>query len=119
MRSATIRSAAFWTALVTFAAANGSALAQKKYDTGATDTEIKIGHIVPYSGPASAYGIIGKTEEAYFKMINENGGIKGRKIKFISYAVFCLKKKKEHQARRSADREPWGRARLVLAQTPI
>jgi branched-chain amino acid transport system substrate-binding protein len=85
MRSATIRSAAFWTALVTFAATNGSALAQKKYDTGATDTEIKIGHIVPYSGPASAYGIIGKTEEAYFKMINENGGINGRKIKFISY----------------------------------
>jgi branched-chain amino acid transport system substrate-binding protein len=85
MRSATIRSAAFWTALMTFAAANGSALAQKKYDTGATDTEIKIGHIVPYSGPASAYGIIGKTEEAYFKMINDNGGINGRKIKFISY----------------------------------
>ena len=85
MRSATIRSAAFWTALITFAATSGSALAQKKYDTGATDTEIKIGHIVPYSGPASAYGIIGKTEEAYFKMINENGGINGRKIKFISY----------------------------------
>jgi branched-chain amino acid transport system substrate-binding protein len=85
MRSATIRSAAFWTALMTFAATNGSALAQKKYDTGATDTEIKIGHIVPYSGPASAYGIIGKTEEAYFKMINETGGINGRKIKFISY----------------------------------
>ena len=85
MRSATIRSAAFWTALMTFAATSGSALAQKKYDTGATDTEIKIGHIVPYSGPASAYGIIGKTEEAYFKMINENGGINGRKIKFISY----------------------------------
>jgi len=85
MRSATIRSAAFWTALVTFAATNGSALAQKKYDTGATDTEVKIGNIVPYSGPASAYGIIGKSEEAYFKMINENGGINGRKIKFISY----------------------------------
>ena len=85
MRSATIRSAAFWTALVTFAATNGSALAQKKYDTGATDTEIRIGHIVPYSGPASAYGVIGKTEEAYFKMINENGGINGRKIKFVSY----------------------------------
>jgi branched-chain amino acid transport system substrate-binding protein len=85
MRSATIRSAAFWTALITFAAANGSALAQKKYDTGATDTEVKIGNIVPYSGPASAYGIIGKSEEAYFKMINENGGINGRKIKFISY----------------------------------
>jgi branched-chain amino acid transport system substrate-binding protein len=85
MRSATIRSAAIWTALVTFAASSGSALAQKKYDTGATDAEIKVGHIVPYSGPASAYGIIGKTEEAYFKMINENGGINGRKINFISY----------------------------------
>jgi branched-chain amino acid transport system substrate-binding protein len=85
MRSATIRSAAFWTALITFAATNGSALAQKKYDTGATDTEVKIGNVVPYSGPASAYGIIGKSEEAYFKMINENGGINGRKIKFISY----------------------------------
>ena len=85
MRPATIRSAAFWTALITFAAANGSALAQKKYDTGATDTEIKIGNIMPYSGPASAYGIIGKTEEAYFKMINEQGGINGRKINFISY----------------------------------
>jgi len=85
MRSATIRSAAFWTALITFAATNGSVLAQKKYDTGATDTEVRIGNIVPYSGPASAYGIIGKSEEAYFKMINENGGINGRKIKFISY----------------------------------
>jgi len=85
MRPVTIRSAAFWTALMTFAATNGGALAQKKYDTGATDTEVKIGHIVPYSGPASAYGIIGKTEEAYFKMINDNGGINGRKIKFISY----------------------------------
>src|SRR5439155_9011773 len=93
MRSPTIRSAAFWTALITFAATSGSALAQKRYDTGATDTEVKIGNIVPYSGPASAYGIIGKTEEAYFKMINENGGINGRKIKFISYAVFCSKKK--------------------------
>src|SRR5207253_1552038 len=85
MRSVTIRSAAFWTALITFAATSGSALAQKKYDTGATDTEIKIGHIVPYSGPASAYGVIGKTEEAYFKMLNESGGINGRKINFISY----------------------------------
>ncbi|XIA66193.1 ABC transporter substrate-binding protein [Bradyrhizobium sp. TZ2] len=70
---------------MTFAATNGGALAQKKYDTGATDTEIKIGHIVPYSGPASAYGVIGKTEEAYFKMVNENGGINGRKIRFTSY----------------------------------
>jgi ABC-type branched-subunit amino acid transport system substrate-binding protein len=61
------------------------ALAQKKYDTGATDTEIKIGNVEAYSGPASAYGIIGKTEDAYFKMINDAGGINGRKINFISY----------------------------------
>jgi ABC-type branched-subunit amino acid transport system substrate-binding protein len=59
-------------------------LAQKKYDTGATDTEIKIGNIMPYSGPASAYGTIGKTDAAYFKMINDQGGINGRKINFIS-----------------------------------
>ncbi len=65
--------------------ATQSALAQKKYDTGATDTEIKIGNVEAYSGPASAYGIIGKTEEAYFKMINDQGGINGRKINWISY----------------------------------
>src|SRR5580698_956649 len=61
------------------------ALAQKKYDTGATDTEIKIGNVEAYSGPASAYGVIGKTEEAFFKMINDQGGVNGRKINFISY----------------------------------
>src|ERR1700722_17328323 len=65
------------------AASSSGALAQKKYDTGATDTEIKIGNIMPYSGPASAYGVIGKTEAAYFKMINDAGGINGRKINFI------------------------------------
>ena len=68
-------------AAVTATAAN----AQKKYDTGATDTEIKIGNIMPYSGPASSYGVIGKTEAAYFDKINAEGGINGRKIKFISY----------------------------------
>jgi len=77
--------AAFSTAVVACVAMSGSALAQKKYDTGATDTEIKIGNIMPYSGPASAYGVIGKTEEAYFKKINAEGGINGRKINFISY----------------------------------
>src|SRR6201985_2744779 len=65
--------------------ATQSALAQKKYDTGASDTEIKIGNVEAYSGPASAYGMIGKTEEAYFKMINDQGGINGRKINWISY----------------------------------
>ena len=62
-----------------------AANAQKKYDPGATDTEIKIGNIMPYSGPLSAYATIGKTEAAYFKKINEEGGINGRKINFISY----------------------------------
>src|ERR1041385_3047366 len=68
------------TALALFAASSTGALAQKKYDTGATDTEIKIGNIMPYSGPASAYGVIGKTEQAYFNKINAAGGINGRKI---------------------------------------
>ena len=63
----------------------GAALAQKKYDSGASDTEIKIGNTYAYSGPASAYGVIGKTEAAYFKMINDQGGINGRKINFIQY----------------------------------
>src|SRR3981189_115859 len=80
-----LRIAAFSTAVIAFAATSGSALAQKKYDTGATDTEIKIGNSRPYSGPASAYGVIGKTEEAYFKKINAEGGINGRKINFVSY----------------------------------
>jgi branched-chain amino acid transport system substrate-binding protein len=61
------------------------ALAQKKYDEGASDTEIKIGNTNPYSGNASAYGTIGKTIDAYFKMINDQGGINGRKINFITY----------------------------------
>jgi len=62
-----------------------TAAAQKKYDPGATDAEIKIGNTMPYSGPASAYGVIGKTEAAYFAKVNAEGGINGRKIDFISY----------------------------------
>ena len=71
-------------ALVAVALAAPGAFAQKKYDAGASDKEIKIGNIMPYSGPASAYGTIGKTEAAYFKMINDQGGINGRKITFVS-----------------------------------
>jgi len=71
-------------AAVALALAAAPAAAQKKYDPGASDTEIKIGQTMPYSGPASAYGTIGKAEAAYFKMINEQGGINGRKINFIS-----------------------------------
>ena len=63
----------------------GPALAQKKYSPGASDTEIKLGNTNPYSGPASSYGTIGRCETAFFKMINEQGGINGRKINFISY----------------------------------
>ena len=88
------------TALVLFAASTSGALAQKKYDTGATDTEIKIGNIMPYSGPASAYGVIGKTEAAYFKKINDAGGINGRKINFISYDDGYSPPKTVEQARK-------------------
>ena len=61
------------------------AFGEKKYDVGASDTEIKIGHTSPYSGPASSYSTIGKSHQAYWKMVNEAGGINGRKINFISY----------------------------------
>ena len=71
-------------AAIALALAAAPAAAQKKYDPGASDTEIKIGQTMPYSGPASAYGTIGKAEAAYFKMINDQGGINGRKINFIS-----------------------------------
>jgi ABC-type branched-subunit amino acid transport system substrate-binding protein len=86
--------------LALFAATTSGALAQKKYDTGATDTEIKIGNIMPYSGPASAYGIIGKTEAAYFKKINAEGGINGRKINFVSYDDAYSPPKTVEQARK-------------------
>ena len=72
------------TALAILVSTSVNAADQKKYDVGATDTEIKIGNIMPYSGPASAYGVIGKTEQAYFNKINAEGGINGRKINFIS-----------------------------------
>jgi branched-chain amino acid transport system substrate-binding protein len=72
------------TAIFGLALAAPAAMAQKKYDTGASDTEIKIGNLTPYSGPASAYGQIGKVEAAYIKKINDEGGINGRKINFIS-----------------------------------
>jgi branched-chain amino acid transport system substrate-binding protein len=87
-------------AFAVFAASGSGALAQKKYDTGATDTEIKIGNIMPYSGPASAYGVIGKTEAAYFKKINDAGGINGRKINFISYDDAYSPPKAVEQARK-------------------
>ncbi|MFZ2650344.1 MAG: ABC transporter substrate-binding protein [Burkholderiaceae bacterium] len=72
-------------ALLIAALALPAAFAQKKYDPGASDTEIRIGNTNPYSGPASAYGTIGKSIGAYFKMVNDQGGINGRKINWVSY----------------------------------
>jgi branched-chain amino acid transport system substrate-binding protein len=86
--------------LALLAATSTGAFAEKKYDAGASDTEIKIGNIMPYSGPASAYGVIGKTEEAYFKKINAEGGINGRKITFISLDDAYSPPKAVEQARK-------------------
>jgi branched-chain amino acid transport system substrate-binding protein len=87
-------------AVLVAASLASAASAQKKYDPGATDTEIKIGNIMPYSGPASAYATIGKTEDAYFRKINAEGGINGRKINFISYDDGYSPPKTVEQARK-------------------
>jgi branched-chain amino acid transport system substrate-binding protein len=90
-------------AAAAFAATAGSARADNA--PGVTDTEIKIGQTMPYSGPASAYGVIGKTEAAYFKMINEQGGINGRKINFISLDDGYSPPKTVEQVRRLVEDE--------------
>lgn len=96
-----LRLSALLTSTIAFVAAPGGALAQKKsYDAGVTDTEIKIGNIMPYSGPASAYSVIGKTEQAYFNKINAGGGINGRKINFITYDDGYSPPKAVEQARK-------------------
>ena len=100
MPVATSRLAIASAAFIVLATSSSGALAQKKYDVGATDTEIKIGNIMPYSGPASAYGVIGKTEEAYFRKINAEGGINGRKINFVSYDDGYSPPKTVEQARK-------------------
>jgi branched-chain amino acid transport system substrate-binding protein len=81
------------------------ALGQKKYDPGATDKEIKIGHINPYSGPASSYGTIGRTIQAYMKMINDRGGINGRKINFVTYDDGYAPPKTMEQTRRLVEQD--------------
>lgn len=90
-----------------------SAMAQKKYDPGATDKEIKIGHIVPYSGPASAYGAIGRAISAYFDKVNDEGGIGGRKIKFLTLDDGYNPAKTVEQARKLVEEEEV----LLLFQT--
>ena len=91
---------AFSAAFMVIAITSSEVVAQKKYDTGASDTEIKIGNIMPYSGPASAYGISGRTEAAYFRKINDEGGINGRRINFISYDDAYSPPKAVEQARK-------------------
>jgi len=80
-----VRLGAFSATLLLAATLSTAASAQKKYDTGATDTEIKIGQTVPFSGPASPYATIGKAQAAYIKMVNDQGGVNGRKINLIQY----------------------------------
>src|SRR6201992_3296340 len=92
-------------AVLLAASVASAANAQKKYDPGATDTEIKIGNIMPYSGPASAYATIGKTEAAYFNKINAEGGINGRKINFISYDDGYSPPKTVEQARKLVEND--------------
>jgi branched-chain amino acid transport system substrate-binding protein len=94
------------------AATSSSASAQKAYDPGASDTEIKIGNISPYSGPASFYSVIAKTEAAYFRMINERGGINGRKINFISYDDAYSRR------RRSSRPESWSKVTKCYCYSP-
>ena len=86
--------------LVSLLAVTAASKAEKKYDPGASDTEIKIGNTMPYSGPASAYGAIGTAITAYFKMVNEKGGINGRQIEFLSYDDAYSPPKTVEQARR-------------------
>jgi len=81
------------------------AFAQKKYGPGVTDTEIKIGNTMPYSGPASSYGTIGKAEAAYFAMINAQGGVNGRKINFVSLDDGYSPPKTVEQTRRLVEEE--------------
>src|SRR5437588_8706969 len=76
------------------------AVAQQKYDAGVRDTEIKLGNIMPYSGPLSAYALIGRTQDAFFKRLNAEGGINGRKINFVSYDDSFSPAKTVEQARK-------------------
>ena len=86
----------------------------KEYGPGVTDTEIKIGNTVPYSGPASSYGTIGKAQTAYYKMLNEKGGINGRKINFISYDDAYTPPKTVEQARKLVEQDE-----VLLIESPL
>ncbi|CAN7772370.1 ABC transporter substrate-binding protein [Variovorax sp. LjRoot84] len=91
--------------LMALSAWPSAAMAQKKYDAGASDTEIRIGNTMPYSGPASAYGTIGKTMAGYFDKVNAGGGINGRKIRFISLDDAYSPPKTVEQTRQLVEQE--------------
>jgi branched-chain amino acid transport system substrate-binding protein len=95
MRKWDIRALAIAAAIIA-----GPALAQSKYDAGATDNEIKIGNIMPYSGPLSAYALIGRTIGAYLEKVNAEGGVNGRTIRFLSYDDGFSPPKTVEQARK-------------------
>lgn len=92
-------------ACATIALAIGAAASEKKYDTGASDTEIKIGNTMPYSGQGSAWGLLGKAEAAYFDKVNAEGGVNGRKIQFISYDDAYSPPKTVEQVRRLVEND--------------
>src|SRR5690242_18127700 len=94
-----------WWLLALAAVISTSPAAEKKYGPGVTDTEIKLGQTMPYSGPASAYGTIGKAETAYFDMLNQQGGINGRKIRLLSLDDGYSPPKTVEQTRRLVEQE--------------
>src|ERR1700679_527014 len=93
------------TLLVGLVFASASSAADKQYGPGVSDTEIKIGQTMPYSGPASAYGVYGIAETAYFKMLNDHGGINGRKITLVSLDNAYLPPKDLEGVRRLVDED--------------
>src|SRR5260221_5227849 len=99
-RCLTMAFAALAALIVLMASSNAG---DNKYDVGASDTTIKVGNIMPYSGPASAYGAIGRAMTAYFKMVNDRGGINGRKIEFLSYDDAYSPPQTVQQARKLLD----------------
>src|SRR3984893_5191790 len=98
-------------AIALLAGAARAGAAEPRSGPGASDSEIKIGQTMPYSGAASAYGTIGKAEAAYFAMINDQGGINGRKIKFLTVDDGYSPPKTVEQIRKLVEQEP---VRLLL-----
>jgi branched-chain amino acid transport system substrate-binding protein len=98
----------------TLALAVVPARAAKNYGPGVTDTEIKIGNTGPYSGPASSYGTIAKSEAAYFRLVNDQGGVNGRKINFISYDDAYSPPKTVEQVRKLVEED-----NVLLVMSPL